>query len=214
MHDALIVLVVIFVFASVIVRQLKGEPLRGRRVVLLPVVLIAVGALNLRGNEPFKVVDAACIGASAMVAIIIGIAQGLAMRLESRQGSLWGQMPVRSLWLWAALVASRLIVMIIALVLGARSATSINSILLVLGVNRLAQAVVIALRAHSARVPFSPEKSGKTFLSGLLGDTASGETSSTPFGQQQTNSRPTIAHTKRGDATWTEIARRLVSHFE
>jgi K+-transporting ATPase A subunit len=42
------------------------------------------------------------IGISAGVAIAIGLAQGFTVRLESRHGALWGQLPVQALWLWLA----------------------------------------------------------------------------------------------------------------
>jgi hypothetical protein len=165
-----IVLVVIAVVASVIVRQLKGEALRGKRVVLLPAVLLAVGAWNLAGTKHLNVADIALIATSAVIATGIGVAQGMAMRLESRNGGLWGQLPVRGLWLWGGLVVSRVVMMVVAVPLSAHAVSSTDSILLVLGINRLAQAALIVARALASGIPFAPEKDGKTFLSGLLGD--------------------------------------------
>jgi hypothetical protein len=54
------VLAVIAIIGYVIGRQLMGEPLRGKRVVLLPVILAAVGVVDLgkhgRHVEPADVV--------------------------------------------------------------------------------------------------------------------------------------------------------------
>lgn len=168
-HTLLVVVAVVAIVAYVIGRQLLGEPLRGKRVVLLPTVLTVVGAFELGsdGRHP-QPVDLVFVGASAVVAAGIGLAQGAAMRLECRDGSLWGQLPVRSLWLWAALLTSRVVFGVAAGVSGAHVAASTAPILLALGVNRLAQAVVIAARAMRSGIPFAPEKDGSVFLAGLL----------------------------------------------
>jgi hypothetical protein len=169
MNAAFTVIVAIGLIAWVIGRQLKGELLRAKRVVLLPLVLIVIGGMNLHCMHHLNAADLACIGVGSVIAAGIGLGQGATMRLEARQGELWGQLPVRGLWLWGALLASRLTLVVVALPLGAHAVSSLDSILLVLGINRLAQAAVIAARAISAGIPFAAEKDGRTFLPGLSG---------------------------------------------
>lgn len=167
-HTVLVVLATIAIVVYVIGRQLLGEPQRGKRLILLPLVLTIVGAVDLgRGGRHPQTVDIVLIVLSAAVAAGIGFRQGAMMRLEHRGGGLWGQMPVKSLWLWGALVASRVIISVVASASGAHVAASTAPILLVLGVNRLAQAASIAPRAIKAGIPFAPEKDGSTFLSRL-----------------------------------------------
>src|ERR1700719_4508377 len=131
-----------------------GEPLRGKRVVLLPVILAVAGAVALPTDaghvEPADVVF---LVISGLIAVTIGLLQGRMMRLEARNGALWGQMPVRALWLWALLVGSRLIML--------------------LGINRIGQAVIVMRHALATGIPFAPEKDGRSFLSGQLGGAAS-----------------------------------------
>ena len=123
MSEVIRVLAVVAVIGYVIGRQLMGEPLRGKRVVLLPVILAIAGAADLgahgRHVEP---ADVAWLVISGLIAGTIGLLQGRMMRLECRNGALWGRMPVRGLWLWAVLVASRLIITVIALAVGAKVA--------------------------------------------------------------------------------------------
>ena len=170
MHDVLIVLAVIAVVAFVIVRQLKGEPIRGKRLIVLPAVLALIGIVDLTnaGQHP-AAIDIFFISVSALIAAGIGVGQGLMMHLEPRLGALWGKMPARSLWLWAALIATRVGLNVIASAAHAHVAASTASILLVLGVNRLAQAAVVTARGLSAGIPFAPEKDGRGFLSGSSG---------------------------------------------
>ena len=172
----------VFIVLYVIVRQLIGEPIRGKRLVILPAVLAIVGVtavVNSHGRHP-SAVDVVLLVIGVAVSVIIGVRQGLSVRLEARQGSLWGQMPVRSLWLWGALITCRGVLDGLGYAAGAHIATGSAAILMTLGINRLAQAAVVAPRALAAGVPFAPEKDGTSLLSGAFGSRGEGSTSSRP----------------------------------
>jgi hypothetical protein len=170
MNDVLAVLAVVAVVAYVIVRQLKGEPIRGKRLIVLPAVLVLIGIMDLTSARPHPaVIDIFFLAISALITAGIGAGQGLMMHLEPRLGALWGKMPARGLWLWAALIAARVGLDVIASAAGAHVAASSTAILLMLGINRLAQAAVITSRALAAGIPFAPEKDGRGVLSGASG---------------------------------------------
>jgi hypothetical protein len=175
------VLVVIAVIGYVIGRQLLGEPLRGKRVVALPVILAVAGAADLGKNgRHVEPADVICLVISGLIAVTIGLLQGRMIRLEARNGALWGQMPVRALWLWALLVGSRLIMTVIALGVGAKVAGSSAPIIMLLGINRIGQAAIVMRHALATGIPFAPEKDGRSFLSGLLSGQAGGPASRSP----------------------------------
>jgi hypothetical protein len=175
------VLVVMAVIGYVIGRQLMGEPLRGKRVVLLPVILAVAGAVDLgKHGRHVEPADVICLVISGLIAVTIGLLQGRMIRLESRNGALWGQMPVRGLWLWALLVGSRLIMTVIALAVGAKVAGSSAPIIMLLGINRLGQAAIVMRQALATGIPFAPEKDGRSFLSGFLSGQLSGAASRPP----------------------------------
>jgi hypothetical protein len=154
----------IAVVAYAISKQLTGQMIQGKRLILLPAILTVVGVVNLTGKgSHLDAVAIALIAASALIAIAIGIAQGFVMRLCERDGSLWGQMPLKSLWLWAMLIGSRVGIMVAAHLLGAHLSEG-SSILFTLGLNRLTQAAVIGARAWNSGIPFAPEKDGQVFL--------------------------------------------------
>jgi hypothetical protein len=163
------VLAVIAIVAYVIGRQLLGESLRGKRVVVLPLVLTVVGLTRLGSSgHPVRPLDVAFLAAGALVAAAIGAGQGAMMRLEAREGGLWGRMPVRGLLLWVALVAVRVLSTLLAGAMGAHVAASSAPIVFLLGVNRLGQAAAITYRAWSAGIPFAREKDGSVFLADRL----------------------------------------------
>jgi hypothetical protein len=156
--SALEILAVIGVIGFVIFRQIQGEPLRGKRTIVLPAVLTVIGFSDLRGNGGhLQPADVTCLAIGAIGSAVIGVGFGLITRLESRNGYLWAQLPVRGLWLWGALVAWRVAAMALAGAVHAHVAASSSTLLFSLGINRLAQGAVIMLRALAMGVPFAPD---------------------------------------------------------
>lgn len=139
----------------VVVSQVRGQQLEGRRLIVVPAVLILIGMAGLAGMHGVGPDDVACITVSALIAAVIGLGQGAMTHLEAREESLWGRLPARGLWLWAALIVSRVAVVSVAHFIGADAATSMDAILLALGINRLAQAGTIAARAFRAGLPLA-----------------------------------------------------------
>ncbi|HTW07536.1 MAG TPA: hypothetical protein VME46_08500 [Acidimicrobiales bacterium] len=151
--------VVVGIMAYSIARQIVGEPLRVKRLLGLPAVLTVIGIVDVsssKGRAPTGT-DVALIAAGCAVNVLIGLGQGRLMRLSSRDGYLWGRMPRSVLWWWGAKVASGLVLDGIGHALGAGLATTSAVMLLRLGVNRLAQAAVVAPRALATGMPFAPE---------------------------------------------------------
>ena len=156
---------VIAVIGFVIYQQIAGQKIQGKRLVVLPVVLTIIGFADLHGARHLHTADYLWLTVGAIGALLIGLALGAITRLGSRDGVLWAKMPLRGLWLWAALIAWRGLIMVIAARAGAHVAASTTPLLFTLGLNRLGQAAVITPRAMLAGIPFAPEKDGRTFLS-------------------------------------------------
>jgi hypothetical protein len=165
------ILAVIGVIGYVIFKQVRGEALRGKRAVLLPAILTAIGYGDLHGNGGAHLshADVGCLVVGAAGSAVIGLAFGWITRLEERGGYLWAQLPVRGLWLWGAMLAWRVAVMGVAAAMHAHVAASSATLLFSLGVNRLAQAAVIVPRAMAMGVPFAPEKDGRVFMADSFG---------------------------------------------
>ena len=210
MSEVITVLAVIAIIGYVIGRQLMGEPLRGKRVVLLPVILAVVGVADLGTHgHHVRPADVVCLVIGGLIAMTIGLLQGRMMRLEARNGALWGQMPVRGLWLWAVLVASRLIMTGIALAVGAKVAGSSAPIIMLLGINRLGQAAIVMRHAVATGIPFAPEKDGRSFLSGFLSGQIGGGASRPPGPAFRYPPQPGPSYREPG---WTPVSGRDSRH--
>ncbi|MHA6764946.1 hypothetical protein [Streptacidiphilus sp. PAMC 29251] len=162
------ILAVIAVIGFVIYQQVIGQFVRGKRAVLLPVILTVIGFTDLHGSggTHLKPADIVCLAIGAAGSVAIGLAFGAITHLESRDGVLWAKMPKSGLWLWAGMFAWRGVIFVLATAMHAPVAASASTLLFTLGLNRLAQAAVILPRAIAAGIPFAPEKDGKTFLAG------------------------------------------------
>lgn len=165
--SVLTVLLAVAIIAFVIGQQLIGTALQGKRVVVLPAVLTVIGIVDIsHSHARVTATDIVLLGASAALAIGVGLSLGAITHLERRNGYLWAQLPKSGLILWAGLIASRLVIAVIAHAAGATLAASTDSILLVLGLNRAGQALVVVPRAIAAGIPFAPEKDGSVFGGG------------------------------------------------
>jgi hypothetical protein len=168
------ILAVIGIIGFVIYQQFAGQHLRGKRVVLLPAIVTVVGFVNLRGHH-MTAGDITWLTVGAAGSLAIGLVFGVMMRLEARDGVLWGKMPLRGLWLWVALIAWRAAIMVLAARTGAHVAASTTPLLFTLGLNRVGQAAVILPRAMMAGIPFAPEKDGSTFMGGRFSSSRSAD---------------------------------------
>jgi hypothetical protein len=160
----LTVVVAVGLIVYLIAQQVTGTALRGKRVVVLPAVLTVIGIADIASSKVHPgATDIVLLVIGALIAITVGAGLGAMTRLERRDGSLWAQLPMRGLWLWGGLILSRVLIVGIAHASGANVAAGTSAILLTLGLNRVAQALVVVPRAIAAGIPFAPEKDGTVF---------------------------------------------------
>lgn len=160
----LTVLAVIGIVVYVIGKQLVGGAVTGKRLVVLPAVLTVIGIVDIASHKSHPdATDIVLLVVSAAIAIAVGVGLGAITRLERREGHLWAQLPGQGLWLWGGLILSRLAIVGVAHATDARVAAGTTAILLMLGLNRAAQALVVVPRAIRAGIPFAPEQDGTVF---------------------------------------------------
>lgn len=151
----LTILLVIAAVGWVLWSRLKGQPLRARRLLILPVVLIVIGATDLphltRTDIVFLVVSVA-------VSVVLGAARGATIELYPLQGELWQRYRISTVVLWASLIVTKVVLMGVASAFHASAGGGTNSLLVTLGASLVAEAAVVGPRALSTGLPFAAEQ--------------------------------------------------------
>jgi hypothetical protein len=144
--------------------RMKGQPLKAKRLLVLPVVLTVLGITDLTGSSAPHLTpkDIGFLAAGAGISAALGAARGATIELYPQGGELWQRYRPVTVGLWITLIAAKLILMVIAGAAHASAGGGTSSLLLALGVSLLAEAAIVGPRALSTGLPFAAdhEKSG------------------------------------------------------
>jgi hypothetical protein len=144
----LVVLALAFV-GYVLASRIAGQPVNTRRLLVLPGVLTAMGLLELSGavSAGMRPQD---LGLLALGLAGLGVARGATVTVSVRDGRPWLRYRAVTLALWAATVAVRVGLTLLAHAAGATIAGGGPALLLSAGVTLLAEGAVIAHRAFTS----------------------------------------------------------------
>ena len=161
--------------------RMKGQPLKAKRLLVLPVVLTVLGITDLTGSSAPHLTpkDIGFLAAGAGISAALGAARGATIELYPQGGELWQRYRPVTVGLWITLIAAKLILMVIAGAAHASAGGGTSSLLLALGVSLLAEAAIVGPRALSTGLPFAAdhENSG----SGLPGPSRARPSSASRF---------------------------------
>ena len=146
------VVLVVLVLAAVgyvLASRIAGQPVNTRRLLVLPGVLTAMGLLQLAGvvSAGRRPQDLGLLAVGLAAAAGFGAARGTTVTVAVRDGRPWLRYRAVTLALWAATVAVRVGLTVLAHAAGASVAGSGPALLLSAGATLLAEGVVVAHRA-------------------------------------------------------------------
>lgn len=150
------VLLVLVAIGYVLVRRLAGEPLEGRRLAVLPIVLAVVGVTELRGAHVTPL-DVTVLAVEGVVAVGLGAVRGLTVHVYSRDGHLWYRYRPLTIVVWAGSALVRLGGAAVGHALGADSKVLNSALLLMVALSLLGEALIVGRRALASGVPFAPQ---------------------------------------------------------
>jgi hypothetical protein len=143
------IILIVALLIYVIVRRLQGLPLRIGRVLVVPLVVLALGVSQLTHLEAR---DIALLTVKAVVGLGLGALRGATIALYERRGYLWFRYRPVTVAIWLATVAVR-VVLQIGLPVGSAGSASLT---VALAVSLLGEGVIVAVRAQRTRVAFAP----------------------------------------------------------
>jgi hypothetical protein len=96
--------------------RMKGQPLKAKRLLVLPVVLTVLGITDLTGSSAPHLTpkDIGFLAAGASISAALGAARGATIELYPQGGELWQRYRPVTVGLWITLIAAKLILMVIA----------------------------------------------------------------------------------------------------
>ena len=146
-----LVVLVLAVVGYVLASRIAGQPVNTRRLLVLPGVLTAMGLLQLSGavSAGVRPQDLGLLAVGLAAAAGLGAARGATVTVAVRDGRPWLRYRAVTLALWAATVAVRVGLTVLAHAAGATVAGSGPALLLSAGVTLLAEGAVVAHRAST-----------------------------------------------------------------
>ena len=148
------VVLVVLVLAAVgyvLASRIAGQPVNTRRLLVLPGVLTAMGLLQLAGvvSAGMRPQDLGLLAVGLAAAAGFGAARGTTVTVAVRDGRPWLRYRAVTLALWAATIAVRVGLTVLAHAAGSTVAGSGPALLLSAGVTLLAEGAVVAHRAFT-----------------------------------------------------------------
>jgi len=152
------ILIGVAVVGYLFARRLAGEPLKARRLVVLPAVITVWGGYQLAHvHGGVHAVDLAVIVVAVVVSLVLGLVRGTTIRVYVRDGHLWQRYTFVTIAVWLVSVAIRLGTDWAGHLAGASTTVLASSLVLTLGVSFLGEAAVVGMRGLRLGAPFAPQ---------------------------------------------------------
>jgi hypothetical protein len=165
MDDMLWIVGVAALVVFMIVRRMMGEPLRAKRLLVLPLVVAVIGAGQVGHVAHVRAVDVAVLAFEAVFAVAVGVARGASVHIYVRDGHVWFRYRWITLALWLVSAALRLGLREAGALAGADHALLMNTLLFMVALTLAGEACVVGLRALRTGAPFAPSGQRRTRLS-------------------------------------------------
>lgn len=163
MNGSLEIVLIIAAVCYVMIRRMIGEPAQGKRMLVLPAVLVVIGLSDV-SKDAHNPAAIAFLAATAGVSIVLGVLRGLSVRFSDQGGVAYIHYTVLTIVLWLVNLAVKFGANLALHVADPHLASSLgNTLFLTLGAGMLLEGVVAlgrALRTNS-QVIWSKGKDGQ-----------------------------------------------------
>jgi len=157
------VVLILAVVGYVMMRRILGEPAQGKRMLVLPAVLVVIGLSDVSGDAQ-TLVSTLFLVATGGVSIVLGALRGTSVRISERDGLAFVNYTAVTVVLWMVNLLVKFGANFALSLVDAHDAASVsNSLLLTLGAGLLAEGAVVMVRAlrTGTRVAWATGKDGQ-----------------------------------------------------
>ena len=156
----LYIAIAVLVVWRVIIRQFRGSTLTVRGLVLMPGILVVLGAINCAKALPTASgKEIALLGVDLAVLIVFGVARAASMTISERAGHAFQKGGTLTLVLWFATIAVRIGFAAAGTWLGATGPLTSASLLLSMGLSIGVQNALVFTRARRLGIPVAADRS-------------------------------------------------------
>lgn len=146
MSDPIEIILVVALVAYVLIRRVAGQPAQGKKLLLLPVVILAIGVLSL--SHTWSPVAVGFLVATTGISFIIGILRGVSVKLFEKDGIVWMRYTGKTVALWVFNIVIKIAAAVALAVVNPTAAHQESSGLLIsLGMGILMEGVIVANKA-------------------------------------------------------------------
>ncbi len=147
------ILLIVAAVGYVLYSRMQGQALTARRLLVIPVILLAIGVGEL-GNV--SATGVAFLVAAGATSLALGAARGATVAVYARNGVLWYRYHKSTVVLWVLTIAVRAGLVAAATAVGLPGE---YGMLISLGLSLLGESAVVGTRAHATGIPFAPTTS-------------------------------------------------------
>jgi hypothetical protein len=153
------VLVYLALIIYILFRRVQGQPVKaGRKLFLLPVLLVALGYGDVTQGATMKPIEIALTLIGGVVSLGLGLLRGRADKLSERDGYPFVQWGAASLILFVGNLGAKLVLDLIGIASGSTSSVVGKSLLLTFGLTLLGEAIVLWMRTGDATRLLTPPR--------------------------------------------------------
>lgn len=153
--------IAVVVVWRVIIRQWRGSTITVRGLVVIPGILVVIGAVNCLALLPrAPAAEIELLVADLVVLIAFGVARAASTTVTARDGNAFQRGTVLTLVLWLTTIAVRAGVAILGARFGVAGPLTSDSVMLSMGLSIGAQNAVVYLRARRLGLPVAPDRRG------------------------------------------------------
>lgn len=162
MSDPIQIILVVALVAYVLIRRLAGQPAQGKKLLILPVIIMVIGIASL--SHTWSPLAVGFLVATTGISFIIGILRGVSIKLFDKDGIVWMRYTAITVVLWVVNIAIKIAAAFAIAAINPVAAHEESSGLLIsLGMGVLMEGVVVAMKAvnTNSRVLWAKGKDGQ-----------------------------------------------------
>jgi membrane protein CcdC involved in cytochrome C biogenesis len=164
MSNPIEIVLIIAVIGYVLLRRMAGQPAQGKKLLILPAVIMVIGITSL--GHTWSPLSVGFLVATTAMSFVLGIFRGVSIKLFEKDGIVWMKYTKTTVALWIGNIAIKVVAAVALAAIDPTAAHQESTGLLIsLGMGILMEGIVVSYKAVnsnlSSRVVWAKGKDGE-----------------------------------------------------